>query len=327
MKTIATAIWVGLIALSLFALPTCKKEKPYNPIDSLPNEQLLSIPTYDGSGQCVHPDIIYFPESYQGSRFLLAYTPYPFSNDKIENPSLAVSQNGVDFTDLRNGLNPLCNAPAYDHNDDPDIHFDPITHKYYLYYLETMRPDSQNVICLESTDWSSFTRHTILHFDLINHDPFILSPAYIALKNDAGHRLYFVAAGDSFKIKSIYSANGTDWSKTAIDELQTDLPPELRPWHVDVLNSPTGYAMLCACLTTPGSLLYQKLLLGTSMDGIHWHFNQKPLMETDPSFHGCRSIYRSTGIWIDDQLAVWYSMMDTNNNWRIGIKKFNTDTL
>lgn len=298
-----------------------------NVIDGLPDEQLLDVGTYEGSGQCVHPDVIYFPTAYQGNRFYMAFTPYPFSNDKFENPCLVKSNNGVDFTELWNGLNPLAKAPSYDHNDDPDLHFNPKTGKFYLYYLETMRPDSQNLICLESADWSSFTKHTAIHFEIATNDPFILSPAYLALNDDAGYRLYFVTVGDTLHIRTIYSNDGENWSKAAIEEVYTDLPPSIRPWHVDVFKAPVGYAMLCAGLTTPGSLLYQKLMLGTSLDGMHWHFLEKPLMTSDPEFHGCRSIYRSSGLWIDNKLAVWYSMMDTNNNWHIGIKKFNTDTL
>ncbi len=315
---------LGIALLFLLMLLSCNKDSHYNPIDLLPDEQLLALPTYDGSGQCVHPDILLLPYGPFEYRYLMAYTPYPNGNDDFENPSLLCSRNGVDFTELWNGLNPLAKAPDYDHNDDPDIIYDANTGKFYLYYLETMRPDSQNVICLESKDWKSFTRHTAMHFNVGEGETFMLSPAVVNTGN--GYRMYFVSVGDTLRLKSIYS-DGTSWNKTAIESVYVNLPEGLRPWHVDVFRSPNGYAMLLACLTQSGELLDQTIYLGNSIDGINWSINNKPLMATDPSFHGCRSMYRSTGVWIDDKLAIWYSMVDTNNNWRIGIKKFDTDTL
>ena len=96
------------------------------------------LPTYDGSGQAVHPDIV-GPEQ-TGGVYLMAFTPYPFTNDRFENPSVVISDDGLRFREERRGLNPLAPTPGTDHNDDPDIlcaegHYD-------LVYLETRRPDS-----------------------------------------------------------------------------------------------------------------------------------------------------------------------------------------
>lgn len=52
----------------------------------------VNIPTYDGSGQAVHPSIIYNKREY-----ILAFTPYRNTNDKLENPSIVVSNNGINF--------------------------------------------------------------------------------------------------------------------------------------------------------------------------------------------------------------------------------------
>ncbi|MBO9605718.1 MAG: hypothetical protein J7639_07195, partial [Paenibacillaceae bacterium] len=57
--------------------------------------QLTQIPTYDGSGQTVHPCVLFFPEGWKGHRYWMAFTPYPDGNDQFENPSLVVSGDGV----------------------------------------------------------------------------------------------------------------------------------------------------------------------------------------------------------------------------------------
>lgn len=327
MKTPLLKVAALLLLCAVVYLNSCKEEPSVNPLDELPDEQLLNIPTYDGSGQCVHPDILFMEPRSNGYRYVMAFTPYPYFDDKLENPSLVHSNNGVDFTEVMSGMNPLAKAPQYDHNDDPDLRYDPVTGKYYLYYLETMRPDSQNVIVLESTDGLTFTKHTAVHFDLTAGDPFILSPAVIRQPDGHGYRMYFVYPVNPYRVQYIYSADGEHWDKHAIKDIETDLQSPYHPWHMDVIHSPKGYAMLCNCIGSPIQPFNQVLMLGTSTDGDHWHFQEQPLMVSDPHFHGCRYVYRSTGLWFQNKLAVWYSMVDTNSRWMIGIKKFDTDTI
>jgi hypothetical protein len=53
------------------------------------------IPTYDGSGQTVHPDVVVVP-SWLGRERLdhwLGITPYPGGHAQFENPSIFASMN------------------------------------------------------------------------------------------------------------------------------------------------------------------------------------------------------------------------------------------
>src|ERR1044071_8620340 len=58
-------------------------------LDSEP--ALLDVPTYEQSGESVHPDIVAFPQAWHGRRYWMAMTPYPGSNPAFENPSLLVT--------------------------------------------------------------------------------------------------------------------------------------------------------------------------------------------------------------------------------------------
>src|SRR5699024_11874226 len=58
-------------------------------------ESSLYINTYEGYNQVIHPDVIYFPDRWNGYRYWMSYTPYPWTNDFYENPSIAVSDDGV----------------------------------------------------------------------------------------------------------------------------------------------------------------------------------------------------------------------------------------
>jgi hypothetical protein len=55
----------------------------------------LNIPTYDGSGQAVHPDIYYNANGWNGYYYWMAMTPYPNGDAAYENPSIIVSNDNL----------------------------------------------------------------------------------------------------------------------------------------------------------------------------------------------------------------------------------------
>ena len=62
----------------------------------LPNAaRPLITPTYDGSGEAVHPDILFFPNGWRGWEYWLVITPYPGDDTSKENPSILVSHDGI----------------------------------------------------------------------------------------------------------------------------------------------------------------------------------------------------------------------------------------
>ena len=122
-------------------------QRPDKPLEELPEGKLfrLDIPTYDGSGQAVHPSLLVQDDvtSAGSPRFVMAFTPYTDTDDKVENPSVVVSDDGLNFREEKLGLNPLVPAPEKDHNDDPDLFY--ADGKYRLLYLETCRPEKHRI--------------------------------------------------------------------------------------------------------------------------------------------------------------------------------------
>jgi hypothetical protein len=321
---------VLFVSLALLLLWACKHEVQTDPLAGIPNEMLLNIPTYDGSGQGVHPDVLLLDPPINGNHFMMAFTPYPYYNARLENPSILVSQNGVDFVEPVAGINPLVPAPAYDHNDDPDLLYDKAHQKYYFHYLQTMRPDSQNIILLQSGDGINWSASTSIHFSLTGGDPLIVSPAFVQLTDGKSYRTWYVSLTDPsgiYNVKSIYSPDGLTWDKTQVEQVNLNLPSPLVPWHLDVMKNGQQYIMLCCCRIQQLESQYEKLMIGVSTDGLNWQFNPKPLIATDSTFHNCESIYRSCGLISNNSLVVYYSMDDYNNEWHIGVKKFALDSV
>ncbi len=217
--------------LSIFCCNYPKNELDENHsyiLNNIPSEKILDISTYDSSNQATHPDILYFENGFNGHYFYMVMTPYPYSNDHFENPSILVSENGVDFYEEIIGLNPLINAPQYGHNDDPDIMFDTEKNMFHLYYLETMEPDSQNVILLQSKDAINWSKERVIHYDLQKGDNFIVSPTII--KTKINYYMYYVNLSlQGHPIQFLNSENGINWEKDSIFSINANYPNSLSP--------------------------------------------------------------------------------------------------
>lgn len=279
----------------------------------------ISLPTYDGSGQSVHPDI-FFDESVQ--RFVMAYTPYPHTNDKFENPCIALSDDGIHFYEERAGINPLVPAPQKDHNDDPDISLrDGI---YTLLYLETLRPERQNLVALQSRDRLSWAKR-ILHTEPFDGggERFMLSPSvlyhgakcycYYVNRNYAeGHRLCVVSGG---------SVDSLDFSHPAPVQVN-GLPPEVWPWHVDVIHcADADESMLMffsSVKKTSGKSGEYNLYVAKSNDLYTWNVNPRPLI---------KNCYRSSGFVRDDFLYVYFSSNYYADEWTTALLKIPLDSI
>lgn len=107
--------------------------RPYN----VP--QHLTTPTYDGSGNTVHVDVVDMRlhgwSSWRGYRFWMAHTPYPNSNDLFENPSILASHDGI-IWEKPAGLarDPLYTRPSEKWNSDTDLTYDPVADELVLLF-------------------------------------------------------------------------------------------------------------------------------------------------------------------------------------------------
>jgi|GEM_PF-592349 len=297
---------------------------PHLPIlKTLPWQRVLRIATYDGSNQAVHPDIVFFDQGFHGHKYYLTFTPYPFSVDRFENPSILASDDGFNFKEERSGLNPLAPQPAAGHNDDPDLFFDELSKQFWIYYLETLRPEKQNLVRLTSYDGIEWNKEKILEYDLVLGDNFILSPALVKYQEK-----YFLFAanndGKGIKIGHYESQDGKSWDKNRFIKANIIWPEHFRPWHVDVFSGGGWYYLLVNGNFYPLQD-EQDLLVARSRDLENWELRARPLI-----YHGAfnsRLIYRSTGLADEENLAVWFSYQNYHGRWGIGFKKFKLETL
>ena len=269
----------------------------------------VPLPTYDGSGQLVHPDVAVFPDGFAGHVFWLAATPYPNGNANLENPSLFTDDDRrwIVPPDVHNPL--VAPPPSPAHNSDPDLVFDPPTNRLRLYYRLTM--NNIDAILMRSTSdgsrWSDPV--TVASAKGIA----IVSPAVVRTP-DAGFVMWSVNAinggclARSTVLERRTSFDGVHWS----DPLPVSITQQgYVLWHLDVqyIPSKNEYWALIAAYPVAAGCAADDLFFARSADGVTWQTFPTPLVShTDyPAY--ANAVYRSTFAYDADNDAVrlWLS--------------------
>ncbi len=305
----------------IFLIYSCneKNKDLANFISKLPKDSLLTIKTYDGNNQVVHPDVLFV-----NNELLMAITPYPWYNDSLENPCLYKSKDGLGFIEYSKGLNPIVPTPKIDHNCDPDIIFDE-DNNLILYYLETLRPYGNNIVALlKKKNSNKFIRKTIVHFNLKKNENMVLSPAVAKSSLNNLYYLYMVdISKKKYNIKFINSANPLSFDKHKLTMNPIKFPKNYSPWHLDIITSEGKYYLLTNGFYGKESNHNYSLFLAESKDLIHWKNNREILYDKNIPDINLKYVYRSSGLISNNVIALWYSYVNKFDEWKLAFKKIN----
>lgn len=223
--------------LKLFHNNKMKIQNPVNKLYTL---------TYDGKNEAVHNKIIYFPQGLHGWKFWRCYTPFTLTNCKVENPSIAVSNDGYKWT-LPKGLNnPIeslsDNTTGF--NSDPHLIYNPKTclfecwfryckHKGGEYIYRKLSPDGINWSAKELMQSSNNTYQSLV------------CPVIIFEKNK--YLIWILTNDDDQFTKGSYikyyeSIDGKNWSY--IRDIHVYIEPDHMPWHFDIEKKNDTYHMV-----------------------------------------------------------------------------------
>ncbi len=264
-----------------------------------------NTPTYDGSGQTIHPDVIYIPGGFAGYTYWMATTPYPGGNDDYENPSLLASHDGINWVVPAGLTNPLVGMPVCDHNNDADLIYNTNTNELWVYYQETRRSTSgcgslnRNYVKLIKVTAGMGVSAPITLIDQDLSAPgtsLYLSPAVVQV--DASHFYLWLnnASGQVFVSESF---DGINWGVFQTVNLGDG------SWHLNVTYVPEKdeywmiYMPAYGCTT---------LNWAVSDDGINWTpYKNKGVLAASTGWDSV--IYRGTVIYnaATDLLKIWYS--------------------
>ncbi len=322
----------------------------------LPNaQQPLRIPTYDGSGQVVHPSVIdflneYRIEAWSGYRYWMVLTPYPYSQDQYENPSLYASHDGFTWGVPQNISNPLITASNIGDKGflfDPDMIYNPDSDQLWIYYrfastdvlkmqLIGINPDltvTKPVTIMEQSPWSQKDNRT----------------RSFCMYRESSDRWHMWGGGGKEKAPYntyyYFSNDGIHWRDPQQVLNQDGLDPfqsiGLSNWHMS--GKPNGKErrvefLVYATVNSP----MQKHLFSSKNPIVYAECSlDSPILFRTPvvspvllpSKSGWDSgrLYRCTFQIIDDKTtylySIWYSAQGSDGQWHIGYTKGHLGTV
>jgi hypothetical protein len=259
---------------------------------TLSDATLLTLATYDSSGQAVHPDIVRGHGTATG--FWLAITPYPGGNVRYENPSLFHSKDAKTWVVPAGMTNPLVLPDSNAYLSDPAIMVN-TDQRLWLYYRAVV--NSQNVISLirsgDGVHWEGPTAVVTVP----SHQ--LVSPAVVRAAPHAPWQMWSVNAGPQgcsapyTTIERRTSGDGVNWSDPRTVDL---VQPGEAIWHIDVqwIAARSEYWALYNTYPAGTNCATNKLFLAHSPDGVTWTTNPSPVATIGVIDAFRHIIYRST---------------------------------
>lgn len=290
-------------------------------ITKLSAPRKLTVPSYDGSGQNVHPSIVSFRSAWHGHRYWMAITPYPNTQDQYENPSILVSDDG-DTWSVPNGLtNPIFPGPTTNpingvhvHNNDPCLVY--YNSKLYCYFntwdTETGATRLYRMDSSDGVTWGNGTECTFAESGRQTEPSWtVLSPSVIKLSSG-----WVLLWGQYKKMYRATSSDGISWS--APEKIAFDLPDNIDMWHCSFSYELNGYICVLSAHKDNETQNDNALYIGKSDDGLTFFFNPTPILEPFGNDYANKQIYKSCLAKIGDGYRIYFSCQNTSSQWAVG---------
>ena len=281
---------------------------------ALSDATLLTLATYDSSGQVVHPDIVRGHGGATG--YWLAITPYPNSNTLFENPSIYRSSDAAGWTVPKGATNPLVKGAAPVYLSDPDMVIDNDNHLWMYYRSVT---PTQNIIkvmrSIDGAHWD--TSLTVI--TVPNHQ--VVSPTVVRAAPHAPWQMWSVNPGErgcsapTTNIERRTSSDGIHWSgPSSLDLVQ----PGQTIWHIDVqwIAARAEYWALYNTYPEGTTCATTALYIARSKDGVSWTTYPSPIARAGIISAFKSLVYRSTFMTNPKatQVTLWISGATFANN-------------
>ncbi|MBE7364205.1 exo-alpha-sialidase [Corynebacterium aurimucosum] len=283
-----------------------------------PRGPQLNLPTHEGSGQATHPSVLYFENGWNGWKYWMAMTPYPASDEGVEDPNVVVSNDGWTWQvpdGLTNPIDDQLGKPN-PHNSDTQLVMAP-SGEMYLTWRMVDRPNGKTnrIFLVRSTDGVHWSEKE----EIWTGEPQFMSQALIWTGEN--WRLYGVANGGGLPNRVVFyeSPDLKTWSTPNTVNFQPELASGQRLWHIDIQLYDGEYIGLVHII--PGSVKKGNLYLLRSKDGISWERSDTPIISHEES--GYPNLYKSAlvphGSGYDLTFELYYSGFSdsSRSEWRI----------
>lgn len=229
---------------------------------------LTLTPTYDGTDQATHPKLLYFPKGWNGYKYWMSITPYPYTNDDFENPSIITSNDNKTWVVPKGLKNPISGIPVDvkygGHYSDSQLVMNGNTMELWYRYnygdKKTRQTDERIDYYYRktSTDGIHWSAAKLMQFSKWS----ILSLA--VTRQNGEYQFWYTNC--ALHLMHAVSKDGTKW--TNIQQCSIPLPKGYAPWHQDVVYCNNKYYLLQTAINKPKYTF--SLFLSQSTDGIHF---------------------------------------------------------
>lgn len=311
-------VYSGKIKSNAFQRLQKLENKTYSTSDSVFTDlskkyNLVSVPTYDGSGQETHPKILYFSKGWNGWKYWMSFTPYPNGNDDYENPSIVVSNDMTNWQEPKESENPISGVP-YDvrfggHYSDPHIVMrNNIMELWYRYNHGNTKTDW--------TDYSIDYYYRKTSTDGVHwSEPELMEDSkggILSLDvNYSGSKYEFWYTDYKHRLLHSDSVTGTNWANTSVCSLE--LPKNYAPWHQDIIQYKGEYYLLQTGINL--SKYSFSLFLSHSTDGIHFTDGVPFYPSNNPLIRSQAWLYRSTLFEDNNKFSMMVSVRFPSGQW------------
>jgi hypothetical protein len=301
---------VGGKLLASATATTCDPEQCFPAVSlsgGLGAANLLTVATYDASGQVVHPDIVRGHGAATG--FWLALTPYPNGNSGFENPSIFSSKDAANWSVPAGVVNPLVQPPAGGYLSDPDL----VTNadqSLSMYYREVIG-NTNIVAMIRSADGVHWSDPANL-IEVASHE--LVSPSVVRRGMGAAWQMWSINSGylgcsaPATTVERRTSPDGMAWGGPA--PVNLDQPGE-NIWHIDVQWVPARaeYWAIYNTFAIGSNCSTDALWIARSPDGVNWTTYPSPIARAGVISAFSQIIYRSTFLMnpMATQISLWMS--------------------
>lgn len=285
---------------------------------------VVSLLTYDGSGQAVHPDIVSTPIGWSYATTHVVATPYPGGQTRFENPSYYDVLSASAWVAPRSDINPVVMPDSGAYLSDPDVVYDPDARTVSMYYREVT--DSNLIKLTRSRDgvrWDA----PLTVVAVPRH--FAISPTVV--RRGAGDWLMWTVNGgtegcnaQATTVDLRRSNDGVSWGAPESVRIGSGA---MTPWHIDVEWIPSRHEFWGLYnAKKPGSCMTEVVRFATSPDGVNWTEFPSPLLRAGviPEFKDV--VYRSSIAYDSaaDAVTVLYSgarVHDSVYTWQVATEQ------
>lgn len=281
----------------------------------------LKIPVYNSSTdyQATHPSVLFFANKFNGYKYWMAFTPYAYENESLENPCIVASDDGLSWVVPAGLSNPLAktdNANNMHYSDTHLVHVDGKLEIWYRKKLRGINPSQEFIVRKISADGVTWSEEEVLYSRLSGAE--LLCPVVIYADNK-----YCIWIDNYFNNKFEYfeSADGKNWNKVR-DINFPKHPLNYKPWHFDIKLTSAGYEMYYSA--SNGDYNGITIAYAVSQDNVTYNYVDDVIKKMPQNIDETRT-YRPCIVDSYGKRFLYYGGTNESNQWYIGLSTGRTN--